>query len=100
MTVYILAQLSIHDRATYDKYQSRFMEVFKPFGGSVLAVDDNVKTLEGDWPHTRLVLASFPDEAAFRAWWDSPAYREIANDRRIASSGEILLVRGLPQNPS
>jgi uncharacterized protein (DUF1330 family) len=97
MTVYILAQLSIHDRATYDKYQSRFMEVFKPFGGSVLAVDDNVKTLEGDWPHTRLVLASFPDEAAFRAWWDSPGYRDIAKDRWAASIGSIVLVQGLPQ---
>jgi uncharacterized protein (DUF1330 family) len=97
MTVYILAQLSIHDRAAYDKYQSRFMEVFKPFGGSVLAVDDNVKALEGDWPHTRLVLASFPDEAAFRAWWDSPAYREIAKDRWAASDGSIVLVQALPQ---
>lgn len=97
MTVYILAQLSIHDRAIYDEYQSRFMEVFKPFGGTLLAVDDNVKTLEGDWPHTRFVLASFPDEASFRAWWDSPAYREIAKDRWAASDGSILLVQGFPQ---
>jgi uncharacterized protein (DUF1330 family) len=97
MTIYILAQLTINDRATYDKYQSRFMDVFKPFGGTLLAVDDNVKTLEGDWPHTRLVLASFPDEASFRAWWDSPAYREIVKDRLAASQGTIVLAQGFPQ---
>jgi uncharacterized protein (DUF1330 family) len=97
MTVYVLAELTIKDRATYGKYQAHFMEVFKPFGGTVLAVDDAVKTIEGDWPHTRAVLASFPDEAAFRAWWDSPGYREIVKDRWAASEGSIVLVQGLPQ---
>jgi uncharacterized protein (DUF1330 family) len=97
MTVYVLAQLTISDRATYNEYQSRFMEVFVPFGGKLLAVDDNVTTLEGDWPHARLVLASFPDEAAFRAWWDSPAYRDIVKHRLAASEGTIVLAKGLPQ---
>ena len=96
MTVYIVAQLSIHDRAIYDKYQQHFMEVFTPFGGTLLAVDDNVKTLEGDWPHKRFVLASFPDEASFQAWWDSPAYRDIAKHRWAASDGVIVLAQGFP----
>ena len=96
MTVYILAQLTITDPATYGRYQARFMEVFKPFGGTVLSVDDNVEVIEGDWPHTRFVLASFPDDASFRAWWDSPGYREIVEDRWMASNGVIVLARGLP----
>ncbi|MBP6012606.1 MAG: DUF1330 domain-containing protein [Alphaproteobacteria bacterium] len=96
MTVYIVAQLTIKDPATYGTYQSRFMEVFAPFGGTLLAVDDNVKTLEGTWPHTRMVLASFPDEASLRAWWDSPAYREIVTHRQAASDGPIVLLKGLP----
>ena len=96
MTVYVLAELTITDQATYDRYQAPFMEVFKPFGGTLLAVDDNVQVIEGDWPHTRLVLASFPDEAAFRAWFDSPAYQEIAEHRWIASFGAIVLAQGLP----
>lgn len=94
MTVYIIAQLTIKDRTTYNEYQSRFMEIFVTFGGKLLAVDDNVKTLEGDWPHTRLVLASFPDEASFRAWWDSPAYRDIVKHRVAASEGPIVLAQG------
>jgi uncharacterized protein (DUF1330 family) len=97
MTVYIIAQLTIKDRATYAEYQSRFMEVFAPFGGKLLAIDDDVTTIEGDWPHARFVLASFPDEAAFRAWWDSPGYREIVKHRWAASEGTILLAKGFPQ---
>lgn len=96
MTVYVLAQLTITDRTAYDRYQTRFMEVFTPFGGTLLAVDDNVQTIEGAWPHTRLVLASFPDEAAFRAWWDSPDYRDIVKHRWAGSTGVIVLAKGLP----
>lgn len=95
MTVYVSAQLTIRDRATYNDYVSRFMATFMPFGGTVLAADENVKTLEGNWPHTRFVIASFPDEAAFRAWWDSPAYRDIVKFRQAASEGPIVLVQGL-----
>ena len=96
MTVYITAQLTINDRTTYNDYQTRFMETFMPFGGRMLAVDESVTTLEGEWPHTRFVLASFPDEASFRAWWDSPAYRDIVRFRQAASVGPIVLVHGLP----
>jgi uncharacterized protein (DUF1330 family) len=94
MTVYIMAQLTIKDRTTFNEYVSGFMATFVPFGGKVLAADENVKTLEGEWPHTRFVLVSFKDEAAFRAWWDSPAYREIVKHRVAASEGPIVLVQG------
>jgi uncharacterized protein (DUF1330 family) len=96
MTVYITAQITIKDRATYNEYVSRFMGTFVPFGGKLLAVDENVKTLEGEWPHTRFVLASFPDEVSFRAWWDSPAYRDIVKYRQAASDGTIILAQGFP----
>ena len=95
MTVYILAQLTIKDRAAYDKYMARFMENFVPFGGALLAVDDDVATLEGDWPHTRAVLASFPDEASFHAWWESPGYREIVKHRWAGTEGPVIRLRGL-----
>jgi uncharacterized protein (DUF1330 family) len=41
------------------------------------------------------VLVSFADEPSFRAWWDSPAYRDIAKLRQAASEGPIVLVQGL-----
>jgi uncharacterized protein (DUF1330 family) len=38
-------------------------------------------------------MMSFPNEAAYRAWADSPAYREIAKDRLAGSNGVVLLVQ-------
>ena len=94
MTVYALAQLSFTDRAAYDRYQARFMEVFRQFRGSVLAADEAPLVLEGAWPHEKAVLLSFPDEAALRDWAESPAYRAIAKDRIAGAAGPILMMRG------
>jgi uncharacterized protein (DUF1330 family) len=40
------------------------------------------------------VLMSFPDEAAFRAWADSPAYRDISRDRLAGAEAVVVLARG------
>lgn len=96
MTVYVMVQLSFTERAAYDRYQARFFEVFSRFRGRLLAADEHPQVQEGEWAHDKVVLMSFPDEAAYREWADSPAYQEIARDRRAGASAVALLVRGLP----
>jgi uncharacterized protein (DUF1330 family) len=95
MTVYALAQIAIHDRAVYGRYQSRFMEVFGRFGGRLLAADESPAVVEGAWEFGKVILMSFPDEAAFNDWATSPAYEEIARDRKAAPTGTVLLVKGI-----
>lgn len=94
MTVYAVGQITITDRASYDLYQARFMEVFNQFAGTLLAVDDAPQAIEGTWPHTRFVLISFPDEGAFRAWFNSPAYQDIVRHRWAGSTAVLLLAKG------
>ena len=40
MAVYILNNMTIHDRAEYETYLRGFMEVFRKYQGEVLAVAD------------------------------------------------------------
>jgi uncharacterized protein (DUF1330 family) len=47
--------------------------------------------VEGAWDRDKLVLMSFPDEAAFHAWADSPEYLEISQDRKAGAQGIVLL---------
>ena len=94
MTVYVIAQLKMTDRATYDRYQARFFDVFKKFNGQLLSADEKPAVVEGAWDCDKLVLMSFPDEAAFRAWADSPEYLEIARDRKAGTDGVVLLAKG------
>ena len=39
MTAYVVAQLSFIDRGPYNRYQARFMDVLRKFGGRLLAAD-------------------------------------------------------------
>jgi uncharacterized protein (DUF1330 family) len=94
MTVYVIVQLKMTDRASYDRYQARFFDVFRKFNGRLLSADEHPVVLEGRWDRDKLVLMSFPDEAAFHAWADSPDYLEIARDRKAGAEAVVLLAKG------
>jgi len=95
MSVYVIAQVSIHDRARYDRYVARFIGVLAGFDGRMLAADESPVVVEGTWPHDKVVLLEFPDRDAFARWASSPAYTEIARDRIAATTGCVLLVSGI-----
>ena len=94
MSSYFIAQINIHDNAEYEKYLAGFDEVFARYRGEVIAVDDNVRVLEGDWPYGRTVLIRFPDEDALLDWYESPEYQELARYRRRGSMANIVAVVG------
>jgi uncharacterized protein (DUF1330 family) len=95
MTVYVMAQLKFTDRSAYDRYQSRFFGVFSRFKGTLLAADEAPQVVEGDWPLDKVVLMSFPDQAAYRAFAESAAYEEISRDRKAGADAVVLLLRGV-----
>lgn len=95
MTVYAIAQLKFTDRAAYDRYQAKFMDVFCRYSGTVLAADESPVVVEGAWDREKVVLMSFPDEVAFREWAQSPDYQEISKDRHAGADTLVLLVQGL-----
>jgi uncharacterized protein (DUF1330 family) len=95
VTVYAIAQLRFIDRAAYDRYQARFMGVFRCHRGTLLAADESPEVVEGQWDRDKVVLMSFPDEAAFRSWSESPEYQEISKDRLAGADTVVLLAKGL-----
>ena len=95
MTVYAIAQITITDRVAYNRYQAHFIEVFSRYKGRLLAADEHPVVIEGQWDREKLILMSFPDEAAFREWAGSPDYQAIAVDRKAGSNGVVVLVQGI-----
>ncbi|WJR78574.1 DUF1330 domain-containing protein [Bradyrhizobium sp. NP1] len=94
MTVYVIVQLKMTDRAAYDRYQARFFDVFRNFGGRLLSADEHPRVVEGSWDRDKVVLMSFPDEAQFHAFADSPDYLEISKDRKAGAQATVLLANG------
>lgn len=95
MTVYAIAELTIVDRARYARYVAEFMDVLARHRGRLLVADESPAIVEGAWHHDKVVVLSFPDATAFRAWYDSEDYRAIAEDRVAGATGPILLARGV-----
>lgn len=95
MTHYLIAQIDIVDRETYAKYEAGFMEIFAKYNGTMLAVDEAPKLLEGSWPYTRTVLISFPSESQALDWYQSDEYQALAQHRFASSSANVVTIKGL-----
>ena len=95
MSFYLVGQIDIVDRQGYSAYEAGFSEIFSRYQGTVLAVDEQPKLLEGSWPFTRTVLISFPDEEAAMAWYQSEEYQSLAQHRFNSSSANIVGLKGL-----
>ncbi|MCB1644646.1 MAG: DUF1330 domain-containing protein [Pseudomonadales bacterium] len=95
MSVYLLAQISIHDPDRYTQYGNGFMDIFSKYNGKLLSVDEAPETMEGEWPYTRTVLIEFPSRDDARAWYDSEEYQALASHRFAASDANIVMIKGL-----
>ena len=93
MSCYIIAQIKINDRDEYRIYEEGFDEIFEKYKGIVVAMDEDPVILEGEWPYTRTVLIRFPNEEEARRWFESPEYQKLAEHRRKASTGNIVLIK-------
>jgi len=95
MPAYLIAQVTIHDWATYEKYVAGFLEAFAGFEGRVLAAADDVEVLEGAWPpRTRAVVLEFPSMEHAKRWYHSPGYQSLAQHRFKAATSNLILVDG------
>ena len=95
MPVYMISRMTIHDRAQYDKYEERFMDIFEKFDGKMLSVDEEPQVVGGEWTATRSVLMEFPTKPQLYEWLTSPEYKEIGKFRDAGSTAEAIIVKGL-----
>ena len=94
MTAYVLATITIHDRAGYGEYEAGFLEIFNQHKGRMLSVDESPTLLEGAWTVTRTVLIEFPSKDDARAWFDSRDYQQLAKHRHRAAETDCVLLSG------
>jgi uncharacterized protein (DUF1330 family) len=95
MTVYVIANVKFTKEELYRRYQARFFDVFRQFKGRLLVADEAPKVLDGAFPHDKVVVMQFPDQAEAERFLYSPAYEEISKDRIAGANVVSVLVRGL-----
>jgi len=95
MTAYAIAHLQdVRFGAEIIDYIARIDGTLAPYDGQFLVHGATPEIVEGPWPGD-LVIIAFPDMERARAWYDSPAYREILPLRTENSRGVTMLVKGV-----
>jgi uncharacterized protein (DUF1330 family) len=95
MTSYAIAHLrEVEFGAGIVEYLRRIDATLEPFGGRFVVHGAQPEVVEGPFPG-HLVVIGFPDRERARAWYDSPAYREILPLRTANSDGAAVIVDGV-----
>jgi uncharacterized protein (DUF1330 family) len=94
MKAYVIAAETVNDPATFDLYRKQVPATLVPFGGLFVVRGANLTVLEGEWPHSRLVIIEFPSRAAAEDWYKSAEYRKIIALGLKSSVGNLIIVDG------
>jgi uncharacterized protein (DUF1330 family) len=95
MPAYVIAEIEIHDPATYEEYRKRVPATIEKYGGRYLIRGGAVETREGGWRPKRLAVVEFPSMDRARAWYDSPEYTAARAIRERSASGKLIFVEGV-----
>jgi uncharacterized protein (DUF1330 family) len=95
MKAYVIAAETVNDPAMFALYRKEVPATLMPFGGQFVVRGANFTTLEGEWPHPRLVIIEFPSRAAAEDWYQSVEYQKIISLRHNSSAGSLIIVDGL-----
>ena len=63
---YVIAAETISDEAGFAQSRPAVPPTVSPFGGKFIVRGGNFTSLEGKWPHPRLVIIEFPSRDARR----------------------------------
>ena len=82
------------DANQYAQYLQTAAPTLAAYGGEILVLNGANEALEGA-PIDGAVVLRFPDRASARAWYDSPEYAAVKDQRIAATEGRAILLESL-----
>jgi uncharacterized protein (DUF1330 family) len=94
MKAFVIAAETPKNESMFSEYRKAVPATLEAFGGKFLVRGGNLKLLEGEWPHSRLVIIEFPSREAAEGWYRSPEYQKIVGLRQSSTVGNLVIVEG------
>lgn len=91
---YLIANYTIHDQATYDKYVAAAGILNSRFNLKPIVYDSNVEVKEGE-SGLVVAIAEFPSFEAAEQFYYSPEYQAALQYRLASTTGSVILVRNI-----
>jgi uncharacterized protein (DUF1330 family) len=91
---YLIITEDIRDEAAMVVYGERSTPSMIEYGARVLAVEENVDVLEGEWHGTRTVVVQFESVEKAHEWYESDSYGEARPLRQAAADCNAVILSG------
>ena len=95
MSAYLIADIEVLDPDAFGDYRNKVPAVIAAHGGKYLARGGPIEVLEGTWNPGRCVIVEFPSMAALKAFYDSPEYRALREQRQRTTRSRVVALEGL-----
>jgi uncharacterized protein (DUF1330 family) len=93
MSVYLVADIDVHDPEMYEEYSRAARATFKGYGEvAYLVRGGEVTVLEGERRPKRFFIIRFEDKEKAVAWYNSPAYQETMKIREASATSDLFMV--------
>ena len=89
---YVIAEVDVHDAATFAKYGAKVPDTLKPYGGHYLVRGGKIEGVEGQAPKDRFVVIAFDSAEKAKAWENSPEYEAIKPIRHSSATSRVFIV--------
>ena len=103
-SVYIIAEIDVHDKERYDDYRKQVAPLIARHGGRYLvrsgaATFGNDPSLpivspEGNWLPDRIIVLEFPSRAQLEMFVTDPEYKTVAAIRQAAATTRSIVADG------
>ncbi len=92
---YVIAEVEVHDAATFAKYGAKVPETLAPYNGHYLVRGGKIEGVEGTAPKDRFVVIAFESAEKARAWENSKEYEAIKPIRHSSATSRVFIVEGV-----
>lgn len=92
---YVIAEVDVHDAATFAKYGAKVPDTLKAYNGHYLVRGGKIEGVEGTAPKDRFVVIAFDSVEKAHAWEDSPEYSAIKPIRHSSATSRVFIVAGV-----
>lgn len=90
MAAYVIGHISIKDPRKWAEYRGRVPDSLAGWGAELVFRGVRSDLLAGRHAHTDTVVIRFPDRAAVRGWYASPAYQALIPLREAAAEVDLI----------
>lgn len=92
---YVIAEVDVHDAATFAKYGAKVPDTLKSYNGHYLVRGGKIEGVEGTAPKDRFVVIAFDSVEKARGWENSAAYEAIKPIRHSSATSRVFIVEGV-----